>query len=120
MHELTLDSDPTSALEQIVAASRERPVVIFKRSPICPVSHRAEAEFDAWLDSLEASAEVSVARVNVITERTLARGLTAALDVRHESPQALWFQAGALAWHESHDALVADRFRLALADATDA
>ncbi len=46
----------------------------------------------------------------MIAERPLARGLTSALDVAHQSPQALWFTAGELAWHDSHGALTRARF----------
>ncbi len=113
MQELVLADDGATALEQITEASRAAPVVIFKRSPICPISQRAENEFDAWLAELAPDAALHVARVNVIQRKPLARGLTAALGIEHESPQALWFQAGALAWHDSHGALTADRFRTA-------
>lgn len=44
--------------------------------------------------------------VDVIGERALARGLTAALDVQHESPQALVFSDGELVTHGSHGTLV--------------
>ena len=43
----------------------------------------------------------------MIAERELARGLTAELDVRHESPPALWYSAGELVAHDSHGALTA-------------
>ncbi|MCP3915192.1 MAG: DUF2847 family protein [bacterium] len=113
MRELELVDDPKAALEQLAAASRTTPVVVFKRSPICPVSHRAEAQFGEWLESLATDAEVAIARVDVIARKLLARGLTAELGVQHESPQVLWFAQGELAWHDSHDALTAERFRSA-------
>ena len=47
----------------------------------------------------------------MIAERPLARGLTAALDVQHESPQALVFVGGELVVHASHGALVRAWFR---------
>lgn len=108
--QLTLDSDPAAALEALLALSEERPVVVFKKSPICPVSHRAEWEFQSWLRKLAPDAPVRTAMVDVIAERALARGLTAALGVQHESPQALWFEGGALKWHGSHGALTEARF----------
>ena len=110
VHELTLDPDPERALRAIQAASRERPVLVFKRSPICPVSHRAEDELEAFLSGLGATRELAVARIDVIDQRPLARGLTAELHVQHESPQALWFAGGELVWHGSHGALTHARF----------
>ena len=108
--QLTLDPDPAVALAALLALSRERPVVVFKKSPTCPVSHRAEWEFKNWLNKLAPDAPVRTAVVDVLAQRPLARGLTAALDVQHESPQALWFEGGALKWHGSHGTLTEARF----------
>ena len=112
---LELDDDPKVALAAIRAASSERPVLIFKKSPICPVSHRAEFEFDRWLESLSDADDVSVGGIDVIARKPLARGLTAELGVQHESPQALWFANGELVWHDSHGALTRERFAELLA-----
>jgi bacillithiol system protein YtxJ len=108
--QLTLDQDPAAALAALLALSEERPVVVFKKSPTCPVSHRAEWEFRSWLKKLPPDAPVRTAEIDVLAERPLARGLTAALGVPHESPQALWFEGGALKWHGSHGALTEARF----------
>jgi bacillithiol system protein YtxJ len=107
---LLLDTDPALALDAIRRASQSAPVLVFKKSPICPVSTTAERELRAWLDGRADADELSVAWIDVIGERELARGLTRALDVEHQSPQALWFQSGELMAHESHSALNAARF----------
>ena len=119
-HTLELPADPAAALEVLREHSRQRDVVVFKKSPICPVSIRAEFEFRTWLRGVPADAELTVAEIDVIEERALARGLTAALDVKHESPQALWFRGGDLAWHDSHGALNQARFAAAMRPGTDA
>jgi len=74
------------------------------------VSHRAEAEFEAWRGAL-GEGEVQTARVDVIEERPLARGLTSELGVAHQSPQALVFRGGELHAHASHGELVRGWFR---------
>lgn len=107
---LTLDPDPAAALAALRDASRSGPVVVFKKSPTCPVSHRAEWEFKSWLRGLADAAPLRYALIDVIAERPLARGLTELLAVKHESPQALWFERGELTWHDSHDALTQARF----------
>ncbi len=112
---MRLDGDPGKAVEQLRKASRGRPVVVLKKSPICPISHAAEAEFAAWIEGDRGAREFEWAVVDVIEERGLARGLTSALGVKHESPQALWFEGGELAWHASHSALTRERFAAALA-----
>ena len=110
LHELVLDGEPRAALERIRSASRERAVLVFKLSPICPVSTRAESELDAWIAELGDESELALARVDVLAQKPLARGLTAELGIDHASPQALWFEAGELRWHDSHGALTRERF----------
>ena len=108
--ELSLPADPEAALSALREASADAHVVVFKKSPICPTSTRAEFEFKQWLGDLDDADPVRIAWVDVIAERPLARGLTSALDVEHQSPQALWFTGGDLAWHDSHGALTCARF----------
>lgn len=111
VHTLDLPADPAQALRVLTEASDAAPVVVFKRSPICPVSTKAEWEFRQFLKGLPEDDALRVATVDVIGERALARGLTAELGVRHESPQALWFRDGRLVWHASHGELTAAAFR---------
>jgi len=106
---LELAPEPDAALEAIRAASRTRPVLVLKKSPICPLSDWAERELRAWLETSSADG-VAVALVDVLGERRLARGLTERLGIRHESPQGLWFEAGELVWHGSHRDLTAERY----------
>jgi len=108
--DLRLDADAGRALAEIRTRSRERPVLVFKKSPICPESQRAEAQLRRWLETL-AGEPLALCEIDVIAERALARGLTKELAVRHESPQALWFVDGELAWHGSHGALTRERFQ---------
>ncbi|MEM6673025.1 MAG: monothiol bacilliredoxin BrxC family protein [Planctomycetota bacterium] len=108
--EIQLPSDPNEAAAALRDASSTSDVVVFKKSPICPVSTRAEFEFKSWLSELGDDDPVRIAWIDVIAEKPLARGLTAALGVEHQSPQALWFSNGELAWHDSHGALTRDRF----------
>lgn len=102
---LRLDADPVAALAAIRESSRSRPVLVFKRSPICPTSTRAEGQLEEWLDTLGEADDVLVAGIDVIAERALARGLTRELGIAHQSPQALWFANGELVWHDSHGAI---------------
>lgn len=104
---LDLPEDPAAAVAVLQAASAEEPVLVFKRSPICPTSFTAERQLRLFLEQLDDSAALRTASIDVIAERSLARGLTAELGVQHESPQALWFRDGELAWHASHGAITA-------------
>lgn len=109
--DLELPDDVRHAVEAVLSASRAAPVVVFKKSPICPVSFRAEDEFRSWLAERPEAAEVSVVSIDVIVRKPLARGLTTELGIEHQSPQALIFRDGALSWHGSHEALTKERFR---------
>jgi bacillithiol system protein YtxJ len=111
---LELPEDARSALGAILKASNVSPVLVMKLSPICPVSHRAEARYRAWLREV-ANAQIQIVELDVIAQRSVARGLVAELGVQHESPQALLFKNGTLSWHRSHDAITAEALNSALA-----
>jgi bacillithiol system protein YtxJ len=108
--ELSLPDDPGEALAVIREASRTGPVLLFKRSPICGVSALVSGELAHWLE-VHDSAEppITIAEVDVIERRALARGLTAELKIVHQSPQALLFVGGELVWHGSHSDVTAGR-----------
>jgi monothiol bacilliredoxin len=80
-------------------------VLLYKHSPICGTSRRAErevAEFAAL------HADVPVYRLDVVAERPLARTLAAVLGVTHESPQAILLKGRSVVWHGSHGEVTAD------------
>lgn len=79
-------------------------VLLFKHSPLCPVSADARCEYDAF-----AAAHPGVPRlfVDVIADRPVARGLAERCGVRHESPQAILFAAGKAIWNASHHDITA-------------
>jgi bacillithiol system protein YtxJ len=83
--------------------SQQEAVLVFKKSPICPTSRWAESELDNWLSARPESPALKLAVVDVIKRRALARGLSSALNITHESPQVLLFVDGSLIWHESHE-----------------
>ncbi|MFQ5600421.1 MAG: bacillithiol system redox-active protein YtxJ [Candidatus Krumholzibacteriia bacterium] len=110
-HELLeLPGDASEAVEALREASRLQPVLVFKKSPICPVSAAAEQALQGFLSSRRADDPLQVAVVDVLAERSLARGLASELGIRHESPQALFFADGELQWHGSHWDLTTERF----------
>lgn len=76
--------------------------LLFKHSPVCPVSAAALAEYRRFC---AAQPDVPTAFVDVIADRSVARGLAERCGVRHESPQAILFEAGMPIWHASHDAI---------------
>ena len=83
----------------IVAAPR---VLLFKHSPVCPISAVARAEYDAFC---VAQPEAVTLFVDVIDDRPVARGLAELCCVKHQSPQAILFLHGKPCWHASHQAI---------------
>lgn len=82
--------------ERILGEDR---VVIYKHSPICPLSALALPHIrrfeKQWPD-------VPVYQVNVILRRKLAGRIAEDLGVRHESPQVIVVTGGKPSWHASH------------------
>ncbi len=93
------------------AAIAGHPVVmLFKHSPICPVSAAALREWEAFC---RACPDLPKLFVDVIADRAVARGLADECGVRHQSPQAILFRGGRPAWDASHAAITADSLRRA-------
>lgn len=108
---LTLPADPRAAVAALRTASAERPVVVFKHSPICPISAAAQDRFHGWLGGSDPDSRIAHVQIDVLAEKPLARGIVAELGIRHESPQVLLFREGELAWHASHGAITGEALR---------
>lgn len=140
--EIKSDAD----FEKILKESFTRPVLLFKYSPVCPISHYAERQLGAFLQksppgapgagSASASApaaasgssaapgvasvpaaDFSAYAVDVIGSRPVSRAIADKTGVVHQSPQALLFKDGRPIWHESHGELHQEIFAQALAAA---
>ena len=94
--------------------ANRNPAVLFKHSPACFVSRRALSEVRAFA---AARPEVTVILVDVLAERDLSRWIAARWDVPHQSPQALVFRCGRVAWHASHGSVEAARLEIETRDA---
>jgi thioredoxin 1 len=107
------DPAPGSAAEQEAARllASDQPLLLFKHSRTCPISHAAHAQLEAFR---RAHPAVPVRLVVVQDERPLSQAIAAATGVRHESPQALVLHAGRVSWHASHGAISAARLAAAV------
>ena len=89
-------------MESFDAALTQPRVLLFKHSPICPISATARAEYELFrLDH----PDVPTLFVDVLSSRAIARMIAERCGVPHESPQATLFEAGVAAWHASHAAI---------------
>jgi bacillithiol system protein YtxJ len=87
------------------ALARHPLVMLFKHSPVCPISAAALRE---WRAFTAAHPEVPTLFVDVIGDRPVSRGLAEECGVQHQSPQAILFRDGRPAWHASHGGITAD------------
>jgi bacillithiol system protein YtxJ len=93
-------------LDALLASSGEQPVIVFKHSTTCPVSARAQREWEAFQASPAAS-KAKLAWVRVIEERPVSLALAERVKVSHESPQVLLIKGGQALWHGSHRGVTA-------------
>ena len=86
-------------LEAFEAAIAQPRVLLFKHSPLCPVSSTARAEYELFrLDHPDAPTLF----VDVVSSRAVARGIAEQCGVAHESPQAILVRGGKVLWNASH------------------
>lgn len=95
------------------AALAERPgrTIVFKDSLTCDLSQWAAHQMSKLVAQHE---EITLHRVDVRAQRPLSLEIESHFDVRHESPQILIIEEGAVVWHASHRALSVERVRDAI------
>jgi bacillithiol system protein YtxJ len=84
--------------------------MLFKHSPICPISAKALSE---WERFVQRRPELPTLFVDVIADRGVARGLSEECGVAHQSPQVILFKEGRPIWNASHDAITAEALEAA-------
>ncbi len=91
-------------LEAALAHSYQEPIVLFKHSRHCGISHHVRK----ILLQLAASRSVPVYEIVVQTARPVSDAVARRLGVRHESPQAFVIYQGQVIFHASHYAITLD------------
>jgi bacillithiol system protein YtxJ len=87
-------------LNQLLAQTSDRPLLLFKHSLTCGTS--AEA-LDELLDHIhQDKLDANYAIVTVQSHRELSNAVAARLGIRHETPQALLIRDGRVIWSASH------------------
>jgi bacillithiol system protein YtxJ len=90
---------PLGTTAELEAALGAPLAVLYKHSPRCGVCVAAEREVRYFA---EGHPEVPVYWLDVVAERDLAHLVTARLGVRHESPQVILLEGGAVRLAASH------------------
>jgi bacillithiol system protein YtxJ len=99
-------------LDEAIADSTNRPVLLFKHSLTCPISMRAYNELISYLR--EADPEVRYNLITVQKSRPISNEIASRLGVRHETPQAILVRNGREIWNASHFAITSDTLREAI------
>ncbi len=83
----------------------KKEIIILKYSPTCPISKKAEMNFDNWAINLDEK-KIQIIKVNVIYSRTLSLFLADEFSIKHESPQVIWLTKELkVKWNDSHFAI---------------
>ena len=98
-------------LDTAIRRSNERPVILFKHSSSCGTSAMALEEIEDLVAG-EPAADIFI--VSVQTAPHVSREIAARFGVRHESPQVLVIDRGAVRWHGSHFRVTAREIELNL------
>jgi bacillithiol system protein YtxJ len=99
-------------LEAAIAESLERPVLLFKHSRTCGISHEALDELQAHVSRWRGHAAYKL--ITVQSHRGVSDEAAVRLGVRHETPQAILLRDGRPVWKASHFGITADRLDQAL------
>jgi thioredoxin 1 len=93
-------------LDAAIAESRMRPVLVFKHSRSCGVSHEA---LDALHSHVErAGTGAAYKMITVQSHRTVSDHATRRLGIRHETPQVILLRDGMPVWSASHFRVTAE------------
>jgi thioredoxin 1 len=95
------------ALEEAIAESKERPVLLFKHSRYCGVSAEALDELQSHIEG--ARADVAYRMITVQTHRPVSDAVSQRLGLRHETPQAILLRDGKIVWNASHFRITANQ-----------
>lgn len=85
-------------LQEVYAASEERPVLLFKQSTTCPISSSAFHAYQQFVGQRDDDAYF----VKVRETRPVSNQIEADLGVQHQSPQIFIVKNKAAVWNASH------------------
>lgn len=85
--------------------------LLFKHSTTCPISAKANEEFQAYVSDAE---NTSAAMVLVIEDRPVSNHIAEEFDIKHESPQIFLIEDGKVRWNTSHWKITKDSIKEAI------
>lgn len=92
-------------LNEIIAISNEKPVVIFKHSTRCSVSRMALKQFE---NEFNISDKVTPYFLDLIAYRDISNAIADRFEVTHQSPQLIVIKEGRAIYNVSHSDIDAE------------
>ncbi len=93
--------------EEALAASREKPVLVFKHSTRCSISRMALDRLErSWQSGLEQS--VAPYYLDLLNHRDISNEIAGSLSVEHQSPQLILVRDCRCIYSETHHAIRLD------------
>ena len=89
-------------LDNIVAESKDKPVVIFKHSTRCSISRMALRQFES---NYNLDDSVTPYFLDLIENREVSNGVAQRFNVQHQSPQVLVIRNGVSVYDASHEGI---------------
>ena len=102
-----LPLETASHLNEAIAASKEAPIVLFKHSNACPISHSAYRR----VQQLGDQSDPAVYCLTVQQSRALSNAIADKFNIKHESPQVLLIVRGNVVYDASHHAISVEAIR---------
>ena len=89
-----IELNESAQLDELFTASDNAPVILFKHSVSCPISH------DVYEEVAPLGEKINL--VIVQKARAIADAIAEKTGIRHESPQAIILRHGKAVYHASH------------------
>ena len=106
----TLDS--LEQIKDIEKLSQKQPVVIFKHSTRCGISHMAKHQLERDWDF--EPGELKLYFLDLIRHRPVSNAVAETLGVVHQSPQIILLRNGQVVFHTSHHRVGVEELKTAL------
>jgi bacillithiol system protein YtxJ len=100
-------------IQEIIAASSEKPQVFFKHSTRCSISSMALRRFEG--SGILDSSNVDCWYLDLLSYRAISEEIASQTKVVHQSPQAILIINGQLCYAESHGMIDADQIQQIIA-----
>ncbi|PWW26159.1 bacillithiol system protein YtxJ [Cytobacillus oceanisediminis] len=101
--------DSNEAFDQAVKSGEQ--MLLLKHSSTCPVSGAAYEEYESFANEHK---DLNIYYLVVQEDRPLSNHIAETFHIKHESPQAILFKNGDVAWHASHWKITYDSLEKAL------